>query len=216
MPLPEQTGDAGLARRARALLAAVRPTRRPILAAMICVAALSARPADAQAADAAASLLIQDVTVVSAHLDRAQPNMDVLIAGDRILDVVAAQPGRAADRVIDGRGRFLIPGLIDSHVHLGHNPMIDPAGGEALAGLRADYRRQQPRSFLFHGVTSVVDLDYAPKRSGWPKNAAQTPHVYHCGRGVRVGGGYGPAFVPAPTSSPTACGTGTPPGTTPR
>jgi hypothetical protein len=48
---------------------------------------------------------------------------------------------------------------------------------------------------MFHGVTSVIDLDFDPVRSAWDPVAPHAPHIYHCGRGVRVAGGYGPAFV---------------------
>ena len=45
----------------------------------------------------------------------------VLIDGERIVQVGRAadvQPRRAPDRVIDGRGRLVLPGFVDTHVHL--------------------------------------------------------------------------------------------------
>lgn len=153
-----------------------------------------------------ASTVIKDVTLISAHLDQALPNRDVLIRDGRILDIIRSGTNypshdkragwRKESRRIDGRGKFLIPGLIDSHVHLGHNPMLDPGDGQAHKTLRSLYKRQLPRSFLYHGFTTLIDLDFTPERSGWLSDTEHAPNVYHCGRGVRVAGGYGPSFVP--------------------
>ncbi len=41
----------------------------------------------------------------------------VTVEGDRIVDVDAAEPKVNADRVIEARGRFVLPGFIDAHVH---------------------------------------------------------------------------------------------------
>ena len=46
---------------------------------------------------------------------------DVLIDGERIAQVGRAadvRPPRALERVIDGRGHLVLPGFIDTHVHL--------------------------------------------------------------------------------------------------
>lgn len=144
----------------------------------------------------AASLVIENVSVVSPHLSRPQDNMDVLIVDGRIKDVIKSGSDHPAGSRIDGRGKFLIPGLIDSHVHLGHNPLINPRHMKTLPALHRAYRRQLPRSFLYHGYTSVIDLDFAPGRAGWLPDSDLAPDIYHCGRGVRVAGGYGPVFVP--------------------
>ncbi len=41
----------------------------------------------------------------------------VTIEGERIVDVDTALPTIGAERVIDARGRFVLPGFIDAHVH---------------------------------------------------------------------------------------------------
>lgn len=157
---------------------------------------MCAAPVSAQDASPPADVTIRNVTVISAHLAHPEPGMDVRIRDGRIADVVPTGGNAPSAEVIDGRGRYLVPGLIDSHVHLGHNPVVSPKHGADRPELLAAYRTQQPGSYLFHGVTSVVDLDFIPGRSDWPEDAALAPHIYHCGRGVRVAGGYGPVFVP--------------------
>lgn len=142
------------------------------------------------------SLLIKNVTVLSAHLNQPRQNSDVLIEDGRVSAIRQSGTTTHPGKTIDGTGKFLIPGLIDSHVHLGHNLMVNRADQDIYAALDEEYRRQLPRSFLYYGFTSLIDLDYSAKRSGWIAGAEFTPNVYHCGRGVRTAGGYGPAFVP--------------------
>jgi imidazolonepropionase-like amidohydrolase len=54
----------------------------------------------------------------------------VVIEGNGIRDVGTAVQTPAGARVIDGTGKFLIPGMIDAHVHLrggrGSQPAADP------------------------------------------------------------------------------------------
>jgi imidazolonepropionase-like amidohydrolase len=65
-------------------------------------------------------LAITHVTVIDCTGAPAKPDMTVLIVGDRIADIgssaIVAVPKNA--RVLDGKGKFLIPGLWDMHGHL--------------------------------------------------------------------------------------------------
>jgi hypothetical protein len=62
---------------------------------------------------------ISDVTVIDATGAPAKPNMTVIITGDRITKI--AKTGEEAipknAQVIDGTGKYVIPGLWDMHVH---------------------------------------------------------------------------------------------------
>ena len=76
-------------------------------------------PGDPSRSRDATAIAIADVTVVDATGSAPLPHMTVIIKGDRI---DAIRPAAAADvservRVVDGAGRFLIPGLWDAHVH---------------------------------------------------------------------------------------------------
>jgi hypothetical protein len=82
------------------------------------------------------------VTLIDATGAAAQPNMTVVIAGERI--AVIGQSGKVqipkSAQVIDATGKFLIPGLWDMHVHLAKS-------GENTLPL-----------FIVNGVTSVRDM----------------------------------------------------------
>jgi hypothetical protein len=68
----------------------------------------------------------------------------VVIEGDRILAVGPSEPFPDRAQVIDGQGQFLIPGLIDAHVHLVHMSDRTRVMGEEFLPM-----------FLGAGVTSV-------------------------------------------------------------
>jgi len=96
--------------------------------------------------DAVDSIAIRDITLFDARTKRNRPHQTVLISGDRITAVGPASelavPTGA--RVIEGRSRFLIPGLIDAHVHLTHILYQAGVTGDEVLPL-----------FVQHGVTSV-------------------------------------------------------------
>jgi hypothetical protein len=66
------------------------------------------------------SLAITQVTVIDTDKGVAAPDMTVVVRGDRILSVVKAGAVPPGAQVVDGRGKFLIPGLWDMHVHLSY------------------------------------------------------------------------------------------------
>jgi imidazolonepropionase-like amidohydrolase len=99
------------------------------------------------------------------------PNAVTLVRSDRILCAGAAGeclvPPRA--RVIDARGQWLIPGLIDSHVHL-----LFLTQGSASEELSLDLR-----NLLAQGVTTVRDMGTNPAELMARVNAmSAAPRVY--------------------------------------
>lgn len=97
----------------------------------------------------------------------------VLWERDTVSDVGRADVVRFSSsvRLIDGKGGWLIPGLIDLHVH------VDEV--------------KTPDLFLRYGVTSVRDMGSAPKviaewRKRWARGEAY-PYVYWMGRNIDTG-----------------------------
>lgn len=74
--------------------------------------------AQATDTDAAPSLLIRNVTVVDATGGR--PGVDVRVRDGTIEAVTPTGEGSFEGDVVDGTGGYLIPGLVDAHVHVGH------------------------------------------------------------------------------------------------
>ena len=91
--------------------------------------------------------LYADATVIDGTGAPAHPHQDILVRGERIVAIAphGAIAEGAAARQVDLAGRYVIPGLIDSHVHLATPPNNIRA--------RALLRRN-----LFGGVTAVRDM----------------------------------------------------------
>ncbi|MSR46252.1 MAG: hypothetical protein EXS13_04185 [Planctomycetes bacterium] len=126
------------------------------LTAIALAAALSPAPtlvaaadgaAEASAAPAASSIAIVDVTLIPMDRPDALPHQTVVTRDGTIVAIGPAKgdgavvvPGDA--QRIDGAGRWLLPGLIDNHIHC-----LDERDLELL---------------LAHGVTTVRNLKGAP------------------------------------------------------
>jgi len=61
---------------------------------------------------------ITHVTVIDTASGTAASDMTVIVRGDRIVSVGKGTPAPAGAQVIQGRGKFVIPGLWDMHSHL--------------------------------------------------------------------------------------------------
>ncbi|MGE0351971.1 MAG: amidohydrolase family protein [Gemmatimonadales bacterium] len=104
-------------------------------------------------------------------------NTTVLIRGETI-EAVYPAGSRAlpmGTRMVDVTGRFLIPGLIDTHVHLATVPDSEDAPPRAAARLRAA---------LYGGVTSVRDMAGDARRlAGLARDAQvgsiESPYIYY-------------------------------------
>src|SRR5260221_6005055 len=133
--------------------------------------------------------VIENVTLISPERLTPLLHAGVVIRNGRIAEIGTNLVAGPHARRIDGSGRFLIPGLIDSHVHVGHSAALDDDAIDAHPELWAAYRAQVPRAYLAFGFTSVVDLDTTPSSQAWFEGTPLHPRFYSCGRGIKVAGG---------------------------
>lgn len=109
------------------------------------------------------SILLRNVRVfdgVRAELSAAQ---DVRVEGEQIVSIAPspdepAAESPAADVVIDGAGRTLMPGLIDMHTHLAFAGISQVTALTADAGLVTIAAAVGAEQSLLRGFTSVRDL----------------------------------------------------------
>ncbi len=87
---------------------------------------------------AAQSLAITGVTVIDATGAPARPDMTVVVTGDRITAVrKTAEVGvPEGARVVDGKGKYLIPGLWDMHVHTADPSFLPLYLANGVTGVR--------------------------------------------------------------------------------
>jgi hypothetical protein len=95
------------------------PREQNLLATVLVLLTCTATVHNAPATDDRA-LILRNVTIVDIERDRLVPRRDVVIMGERVVGMQAGGTARAPKqgRVLDGSGRFPIPGLWDFHVHV--------------------------------------------------------------------------------------------------
>ena len=105
-------------------------------------------PAAATAPDAVA---VVGCTVIDATGGRPRHDMTVLARGDRITALGPSRGVRvpAGAAVVDGRGRYVIPGLMDMHVHSSGIDTLDPP------------------LYVVNGVTTVREMSGYPTLHEW-------------------------------------------------
>lgn len=118
----------------------------------------------------------------------------LVIEDGRIVQVGGAAPGEA-DRRIDARGQFVLPGLIDAHVHFRLTTlnfarlavMTEVEYGIAMARLA--------RETLRRGFTTVRDIggDVSGLMRAIRSGEAEGPRIFHAGRMLSQTGGHADA-----------------------
>jgi len=133
-----------------------------VLLGILVAAILILAPQTYSQAQAPSALLIRGATIIDGLADAPIRDRSLLIEGTSIHGLLPADaPAPAGAQVLDLAGKFIIPGLFDSHVHW------DAFMGELLVN---------------HGVTSILALDNVSKalrtRS---QDAHDIPRLFHTG-----------------------------------
>lgn len=93
----------------------------------------------------AAVLAIQDVAIIDVIEGKTLPRRTVVVKEGRISAITTGKPPQGA-QVVNGSGKFLIPGLWDMHIHL-------RGGAESMRANDA-----MLNLYLAHGVTGVREM----------------------------------------------------------
>lgn len=153
-----------------------------------------------------ASIIHAGRLLADASMGRVLTHQSILVGADG--QIIAIEPGyseRQGATVIDQRNRFVMAGLIDSHVHLtselGPNQFIEEVTlTESDAALRG---AENARKTLMAGFTTVADLG-APNdsifalRRAIAENRVAGPRIIASGSSVTPDGGHGDANGFAP------------------
>src|SRR5438552_19203114 len=94
-------------------------------------------------AQAPSTLLIRGATIIDGLSDTPLRDRSLLIEGNTIRDLLPADAAAPAGaQILDLSGKFIIPGLFDSHVH---------------------WQEYMGELYVNHGVTSIVALSDVPR-----------------------------------------------------
>ena len=165
----------------------------------ICLTAAAVGCATAGPAALTNELLIENVIIISPERPDPSTLTDVLLRDGKIARIgrdISDDADASVPR-IDGRGGYLTPGLIDSHTHLGEIPGMNFQHEEDYPEIARNARRQIPRSYLYHGFTTLIDLNGRPDViAAWNRRPVR-PQAYFCGA-APVFDGYPMSWMPKP------------------
>jgi len=142
------------------------------------------------------TVVIEHVTLIDGT-HAPQADMTVAVDGKRIATVTPAALAHGLQgRRIDGRGKYLMPGLMDVHIHLrggfepGATPDSEPAPPNRQEGVEA------LASFLYAGVTTVVDVGNRPEhilplRADERAGRILAPRIFATGNLITYPGSHG-------------------------
>lgn len=132
-------------------------------------------------------LLIENVTLISPERNKPLKHANIRIVDDKIIEVSTTSlvPGKQSIK-IDGSGQFLIPGLMDSHVHVSDMPGLNNSPESVT--LEKAFLKQQPKSYLYFGVTQLLDPSQSAQAIINFNQSEQKPDLFHCGAAPILGG----------------------------
>ncbi|HVC22450.1 MAG TPA: amidohydrolase family protein [Candidatus Dormibacteraeota bacterium] len=149
--------------------------------------------------------LLRDLNLIDGSQDGTRAHVDVLIEGSQIVAIGSTgQPLASSDdiRVLEGMGRWAVPGLVDAHIHLCIPYHPDDPGGDLpgtsqeSVALAAIYGLWNARSLIGKGITTVRDVGshghgiFAVKRL-IDSDQAVGPRIIPSGRAIAMTGGHG-------------------------
>ena len=160
---------------------------RQILVGALSLLLVSAVYAD----DRSDSILIRDATLIDGTGAKPRSGSDILVRGDRVVSIgpdIETPPGA---REIDATGKFVVPGLIDTHVHLNFPVVFQVTDDEKRAIVE-----HTPLAFLYNGVTTVLnvssDADWIwAKREQQRRGDLVAPRIFATGHSFTPENGWG-------------------------
>ncbi len=163
---------------------------RPLFRALLPMLALSAAGAAAATNDSGA-FAIEHVTVVPMTENGAVlSDATVVIEKGRIVSLQGPVPKGA--RRIDGKGRWLIPGLADMHVHLPSDGLPRPKRYPTEAPTLFFDTQDIMTPYVANGVTQILNMDAVPASVGQRNEIARGAVVGpHMALAAVINGGFG-------------------------
>ena len=118
--------------------------------ALACVLSITAAHAD--------NYVIEHVTLIDGFGHAPQPDMTVAVEGNKITTVTpSAIAHNLKGKRIDGKGKYLIPGLMDVHIHLRGGIDVASKPGEVALTSNRQQGVEALASYIYSGVTTVFD-----------------------------------------------------------
>ncbi len=145
-------------------------------------------------------LYISNVTIISTEDGNYNPFIGHLVVEkDKIVYIDKNKPNISGTfDEIDGTRKFIIPGLIDSHVHITDVQGMLQHHKEKYPDMVDAFNSQMPKSYLYYGFTTLINLGgISDERINSFNKQPVKPDLYHTGySGAAVANGYPMNFTP--------------------
>jgi len=164
--------------------------------------------APAMAKDAAPkpSVLITNANIFDGQNEKLATGMSVLVEGNKIAKIAKSIPAPAGATVINAKGRVLMPGLIDSHYHIGYSQFSVPEFFQSDMAMFTIKSAKSAERTLMRGFTSIRDMGGTPfsVKKAIDEGIIVGPRLYLSGPPISQTSGHFDAR--GPTSVPTNAG----------
>jgi len=137
------------------------------------------------------NIVIRNTTVIDGTGSMPQPGVDVLVRNGKVEAIGSGLEFPAEATVLDGSGKYVVPGLIDTHVHL-QFPIVFQLSSEE----KEIVLNHTPKAFLYNGVTTVLNasspLDWIMERKNAQREGSLiAPRIYALGNAFTPVDGWG-------------------------
>ena len=138
-------------------------------------------------------LILENAVIISPENQTLSDESYIVIEEDKIIFIGTEKPVlKGTFDTLDVKGKYIIPGLIDSHVHVTSTDALTNEEEQENPTIVNDFRSQLPKSYLYFGYTTLIDLGTAkPTRLSQFNKAKIKPELYYVGGGAVIGNGYG-------------------------
>jgi imidazolonepropionase-like amidohydrolase len=103
-------------------------------------------------------IVIKNVTVWDGMSDTPNANFQVLVIHNLIKQVGRTVAEPKGTKIIDGKGKFLMPGLTDAHLHLMLNVSMTEANNSAHWAYVSARATKSASTYLMQGFTTIRDM----------------------------------------------------------
>lgn len=135
-------------------------------------------------------LIISNVDIFNSRTKQIKKNKSIYIKENIIVNISDFKTPENQANVIDGEGKLIVPGFIDTHVHL--DQMFGPGGAITPKEISNSevYKQALQEQFLKYGVTTVLDLgqpeSWLPVSTSWQKTPSiEYPNIYNSGSSLK-------------------------------
>jgi len=137
-------------------------------------------------------LLIRNAQLIDGTGAAPVDGMSILMIDGIVSEIASTIEAPAGIKVIDAAGKTVIPGLIDSHVHVNSVPGAVYRGDDLA--FKKEQRKTHLRAYLANGITSVLDTgisyDALAEVRGLVAGGEPSPSIYTLGPPLAAPGGY--------------------------